>query len=41
MTTGPSLIMVSLAGLPGSSMTTPFRLDGLDQYFSKMPSLIH
>lgn len=41
MTTWPSLIMVSLAGLLGSSITTPFRLEGLDQYFSNMPSLIH
>lgn len=39
--TGPSFIMVSLEGLLGSSMTTPFRLEGLDQYFSNIPSLIH
>jgi len=33
--------MLSLGGLLGSSMTTPFRLTGFDQYFSKMLSLIH
>lgn len=41
MVTWPSLTMLSLGGLLGSSMTTPFRLTGLDQYFSKMLSLIH
>ena len=38
MVTLPSFIMLSLGGLLGSSLTTPFRLDGFDQYFSNMPS---
>ena len=41
MVTWPSLTMLSLGGLFASSWTTPFRLTGLDQYFSKMLSLIH
>jgi len=39
--TVPSFVMLSLDGLFGSSMTTPLRLVGLDQYFSNMASLIH
>lgn len=41
MVTWPSLVIVSLPGLLGSSITTPFLLEGLLQYFSKMPSAIH
>jgi hypothetical protein len=41
MVTWPSLVMLSLGGLLGSSISTPFRLDGFVQYFSNMPSLIH
>lgn len=41
MVTCPSLDMLSLGGLLGSSMTTPFFFVGLVQYFSKMPSAIH
>ena len=41
MSTWPSLTMESLAGFLGSSAATPRRFEGLDQYFSKMPSLIH
>ena len=41
MITWPSLTMESLAGFLGSSAVTPRRFEGLDQYFSKMPSLIH
>lgn len=37
----PILVMLSLGGLFGSSITTPFFLVGLDQYFSKMPSIVH
>lgn len=39
--TGPSLDMLSLGGLLGSSVTTPLRFIGLVQYFSKTPSAIH
>jgi hypothetical protein len=37
----PIFCMLSLGGLLGSSLTTPFRLTGFVQYFSKMPSFIH
>jgi hypothetical protein len=39
--TWPILLMVSLAGLLESSLTTPFRLVGFVQYFSNTPSCIH
>lgn len=39
--TWPSLVMLSFGGLFGSSITTPLRFVGLDQYFSNMPSLVH
>lgn len=39
--TWPSLTMESFDGFFGSSVATPRRFDGLDQYFSKIPSLIH
>jgi hypothetical protein len=41
MVTWPSLVMLSFGGLFGSSITTPFRFVGFDQYFSNIPSLIH
>lgn len=37
----PILVMESLGGFLGSSMSTPFFLCGFVQYFSKSPSLIH
>ena len=37
----PTLVMLSLGGFLGSSLTTPFRLWGFVQYFSKRPSWIH
>lgn len=36
--TVPILVMLSFAGLFGSSLTTPFLLTGFVQYFSNMPS---
>lgn len=41
MVTWPSLAMLSFGGLFGSSITTPLRFVGFDQYFSNIPSLIH
>lgn len=41
MVTCPSLVMLSFGGLLGSSITTPFRFVGLDQYFSNIPSVVH
>ena len=38
MVTVPILVMLSFAGLFGSSFTTPFLLTGFVQYFSNMPS---
>lgn len=38
MVTWPILVMLSLGGLFGSSLTMPLRFVGFVQYFSKMPS---
>jgi hypothetical protein len=39
--TTPTLVMLSLGGFLGSSWTTPLRLCGFVQYFSKSPSWVH
>lgn len=39
--TWPIFAILSLGGLWGSSLTTPFRFVGFVQYLSKMPSWIH
>lgn len=39
--TVPTFDMVSLGGFLGSSLMTPLRLCGFDQYLAKRPSLIH
>ena len=41
ITTWPTLLMLSLGGLFGSSIRTPLRFEGFDQYFWKKPSVIH